>query len=71
MTLKLVTATDAPAFDLYADAPTPWRVVRSYSEISAIVDANGRSLIFAPAILAGRIAAAVNLVEGGHGKGER
>jgi len=65
---RLVTTEGPAPFNLFADAPTPWRAIRSYSEISMIVDANGHSLLPCPKELAGRIVAAVNLVECVHHK---
>lgn len=58
--------TSAPVS--YLTSPAPWRVVDSYSELSAILDANGRSLGIVERAVAGRIVAAVNMVECGHGK---
>ena len=71
MTLRLVSKTEPMARGLYADAPTPWRIVRSYSEISAVMDAQGRTLFLCPKELAGRVVAAVNLVECTHQMGAR
>lgn len=48
--------------------PAPWRVVNSFSELAAILDANGHSLGIVERAVAGRIVAAVNMVECGHGK---
>ena len=69
--LRLVSTSEPMARGLYADAPTPWRIVRSYSEISAVMDAQGRTLFLCPKELAGRIIGAVNLVEDGHREGVR
>lgn len=71
MTLRLVSKTEPLARGLYADSPAPWRIVRSYSEISAVVDLQGRTLFLCPKELAGRIVGAVNLVECTHQMGVR
>lgn len=45
-------------------APAPWRMVNGYSEIAAILDANGRTVTLARRAVAARIVAAVNGAEG-------
>lgn len=62
----MAQAAEPESYSLFHDSPTPWRAVRSYSEISAIVDRNGHILFLCPKELAGRIVAAVNMVECGH-----
>lgn len=64
----MAEAADPESYSLFADTPSPWRAVRSYSEISAIVDRNGHILCLVPKEIAGRIVAAINMVECGHRK---
>lgn len=42
------------------EAPTPWRTLRAYSEIAAVVDANGFTVALCRREDAERIVAAVN-----------
>jgi len=45
------------------DGATPWRVVGGHKGMAAILDANNKTLLTTTARIAGRIVAAVNLVE--------
>lgn len=48
------------------DAPAPWRIVNTSSELCTILDARGHTVFICRKEVAGRIIGAVNLVEGGH-----
>lgn len=57
-------AIRSAAADPHNEAPTPWRALRAYSEIAAIVDANGFTVALCRKEDAERIVAAVNGAEG-------
>lgn len=46
-----------------SDAPTPWRAVPAYSELAAILDVNGHSVLLCRKEHAARIVAAVNAAD--------
>lgn len=47
----------------HPDAPAPWRAVGAYSELAAIIDADGYTVTICRTVIAERIVAAVNGVE--------
>ncbi len=47
----------------HSDAPAPWRSVGAYSELAAIIDADGYTVTICRVEIAERIVRAVNQVE--------